>query len=620
MVLTAIVLLIAGFVLAKPFLVMWSIAVSVLSAVFLVIGALLRRHELFPGGNAGASPLSPPKGPVPTGPVPAPHGMPNRPQVPPHMMAPHGMQQQTATVPPQPRRSPATGPATAARRGVLDAEAIVLVIPGRKRYHVAGCRQLVGRDHEELTHEEAQEEGFTPCTTCLSEFTAATRSQEAPSGAEEPAGPPTTARESAPVGGAREPGPHEATARFAPPYAPVTPSAARQEAPEARQEPSQAPQSRPEAQTAKSDVPLTASEATAVRQEAAPSPEEAPASLTRSYVQPSASGQPPAAPAHPQEPVRPQEPARVQEPESPPLRAAKSPAAPVPSFPILPVVPEIPHAESSATNWFSRDAATGALSPEPASGPSAVASASAEAETGSADRPASPGPQAVADGSAAETGEPAAGAGAPAASGASGDEPATPEPDPSQTVRVKPVTSEPAGPAPATPEPAGPGAEEDESVVVEVVEDESPATGAASADRADDTPEPVEPAETTPGRAGRTVPADSTPAEPAPVSAAAATGAPPASDDRDDDTSPRGIPAIKDEPRPASAGKEAPSASGGGMVKIISGTRRFHDATCPIAKGADIGGAGVETMSRAEAEEAGMSGCPICLTDRQTVR
>ncbi|MCF6476720.1 hypothetical protein FAF44_51610, partial [Nonomuraea sp. MG754425] len=43
----------------------------------------------------------------------------------------------------------------------------MLVIPGRKRYHVPGCRQLTGRDHEELTYEEAREEGFTPCTACL---------------------------------------------------------------------------------------------------------------------------------------------------------------------------------------------------------------------------------------------------------------------------------------------------------------------------------------------------------------------------------------------------------------------------------------------------------------------
>ncbi|MEU8381837.1 hypothetical protein AB0C32_21925, partial [Streptosporangium sp. NPDC048865] len=122
LVLTAIVLLIAGFVLAKPFLVIWSIAVSMLSAVFLVIGALLRRHELFPGGDAGASQPLPPKGPMPAGPLPAPHGMPNqphgmpsqmqgRPPAPQQMMARPGTQQVPAASA-QPRRGPAAGPAT----------------------------------------------------------------------------------------------------------------------------------------------------------------------------------------------------------------------------------------------------------------------------------------------------------------------------------------------------------------------------------------------------------------------------------------------------------------------------------------------------------------------------
>ncbi|MGW0446949.1 hypothetical protein ACWDWV_16460, partial [Streptosporangium sandarakinum] len=99
LVLTAIVLLIVGFVLAKPFLVMWSIAISVLSAVFLVIGALLRRHELFPGGRAGATPPLQPREPAPTGPVTAPHMPPGRPATP----VPHPMARQTATAPARPR-------------------------------------------------------------------------------------------------------------------------------------------------------------------------------------------------------------------------------------------------------------------------------------------------------------------------------------------------------------------------------------------------------------------------------------------------------------------------------------------------------------------------------------
>ena len=150
------------------------------------------------------------------------------------MMMPRGMQQ-TATVATQPRLSPMAGPVPAARQGPLDAEAIVLVIPGRKRYHVAGCRQLVGREHEELTHEEAREEGFTPCTTCLPEFTAGTQPQDAPAGAQEPVRPLASSQESGSSGAAREPGHHEPTARFTSPYKPVA-SPARQESSPARQE------------------------------------------------------------------------------------------------------------------------------------------------------------------------------------------------------------------------------------------------------------------------------------------------------------------------------------------------------------------------------------------------
>ncbi|MEO3804061.1 hypothetical protein [Nonomuraea sp. B1E8] len=157
------VLLIAGFVLAKPFLIMWSIVVSVLSALFLVIGAFLRRNELFPGGGQAAAPATPPKGLTPPGMPytqtgamahqPPPH---TRPHPRPQPRAP----QRVATVPAAsaPRRPAAAG---------ISPDAIVLVIPGRKRYHVPGCRQLSGRTNEELTYEEAREEGFTPCTTCL---------------------------------------------------------------------------------------------------------------------------------------------------------------------------------------------------------------------------------------------------------------------------------------------------------------------------------------------------------------------------------------------------------------------------------------------------------------------
>lgn len=44
----------------------------------------------------------------------------------------------------------------------------IRVIPGRKRFHHPDCASLAGRESEELTREEAEEEGFTPCSICHS--------------------------------------------------------------------------------------------------------------------------------------------------------------------------------------------------------------------------------------------------------------------------------------------------------------------------------------------------------------------------------------------------------------------------------------------------------------------
>ncbi|MEU7885253.1 hypothetical protein AB0B54_07100 [Microbispora bryophytorum] len=186
LVLAAIVLLIAGVVLGTPPLVMWSIVVSVLSAVCLLIGALLRRHELFPAGGRAAEGTAPtPQGSsVPqlahVGAVSGAYGgalvgAPAHPVATPMVAAPpvtHHGALPPQTFPPQ-RTGPITRSPAGSGRG-LAPDAIVLVIPGRKRFHLATCRQLVGRETEELTHEEAREEGFTPCTTCLPENSART--------------------------------------------------------------------------------------------------------------------------------------------------------------------------------------------------------------------------------------------------------------------------------------------------------------------------------------------------------------------------------------------------------------------------------------------------------------
>ncbi len=42
----------------------------------------------------------------------------------------------------------------------------VLVVPGRPRYHVVGCRYLLGRESADLDVLDAREEGFRPCGIC----------------------------------------------------------------------------------------------------------------------------------------------------------------------------------------------------------------------------------------------------------------------------------------------------------------------------------------------------------------------------------------------------------------------------------------------------------------------
>lgn len=48
---------------------------------------------------------------------------------------------------------------------------LVHVIPGRKRFHEPGCGALSGRQSEELTRDEAEEEGFTACSLCSAKST-----------------------------------------------------------------------------------------------------------------------------------------------------------------------------------------------------------------------------------------------------------------------------------------------------------------------------------------------------------------------------------------------------------------------------------------------------------------
>lgn len=43
---------------------------------------------------------------------------------------------------------------------------IVRVVPGRRRFHAPECPLLADKDVEEITLDDARDEGFTACTTC----------------------------------------------------------------------------------------------------------------------------------------------------------------------------------------------------------------------------------------------------------------------------------------------------------------------------------------------------------------------------------------------------------------------------------------------------------------------
>ena len=142
LVLVALVLLVIGVVDPSLAFVYASIAVSLVSLVFLVIGILQRRGEPLPGAEACRS-----RGRRDAGRRPAPR-------------------RATAVDPAaEPHRGRGArrrdGPRTSPRTG-----GTVLVVAGRPRYHVAGCRYLTGKDAEGVDVRDAREEGFTACGVC----------------------------------------------------------------------------------------------------------------------------------------------------------------------------------------------------------------------------------------------------------------------------------------------------------------------------------------------------------------------------------------------------------------------------------------------------------------------
>ena len=149
LVLVALVLLVVGLVAETLALVYASIGVTVLSLVLLGIGVMQRRGELLPGDVPGDDLL--------------PGGL-------------HEDASQDAAADRTQSRSDdaatsllpaaADAPVMTAWEGDRPGGGDVLVVAGRVRYHVEGCRYLADDDAEVLDVLDAREDGFTACGVC----------------------------------------------------------------------------------------------------------------------------------------------------------------------------------------------------------------------------------------------------------------------------------------------------------------------------------------------------------------------------------------------------------------------------------------------------------------------
>lgn len=190
---------IAGYLLgllpaeAALVLVYSSIGISMVAFVLLAVGTFRARAEIFGGAAAGRKGSRPGDGSATTKTKAKTAG---RPKSGPGRAAPSRPARPGGRAPragsPRSAAAARDKPALAAE---IPADATVVVVPGRRRYHLANCRQLFGRTREDLTYEEAREEGFTACTACMPDVALAARAS-----AGEPAEPEGSDAEPEPGG------------------------------------------------------------------------------------------------------------------------------------------------------------------------------------------------------------------------------------------------------------------------------------------------------------------------------------------------------------------------------------------------------------------------------------
>ena len=149
-----------------------SIGISIVSALCLAIGVFLRRKELF--GTTGAVPATRSK-PVKPGKAARKARQAREAREAEARDAAESSGAPAfaaAEVHPEPADDTVAMPSHSLE---VPPDAPVWVVRGRKRYHLENCRQLAGREREELTYEEAVEEAFSPCTACMPDTALAAR-------------------------------------------------------------------------------------------------------------------------------------------------------------------------------------------------------------------------------------------------------------------------------------------------------------------------------------------------------------------------------------------------------------------------------------------------------------
>lgn len=154
LVLVALVLLVIGLIGSSLGLVYASIGASLAAFAFLVAG-ILQRRKVEPVATAGAPVSADELASV--------------------IRTPEQVGTARAEVPAAEETAAAQPAATAGA-----AAGQVLVVQGRPRYHVAGCRYLAGKLAEEVDVAEARAEGYTACGVCKPDAALAAAEVSAP--------------------------------------------------------------------------------------------------------------------------------------------------------------------------------------------------------------------------------------------------------------------------------------------------------------------------------------------------------------------------------------------------------------------------------------------------------